>query len=64
MKEIVERVIRVGLSRNVRKVFDEIESISAEMIRSGWELQESCVEECLGKIHLIFNREIDEIGNT
>jgi hypothetical protein len=63
MKETMEKVVRVGLSRNVRKVFDEIESVSAEMIRSGWELRESCIEECLGKVHLIFHRDIDEKGD-
>ena len=59
MKETVERIIRVGLKRDVRKVFDEIESVSADMIRHGWELHESCIEECLGNIHLIFERDID-----
>ena len=60
MKETVERVIRVGLKRNERKVFDEIESVSAEMIRNGWELKESCLEECLGNVHLIFQRDSNE----
>jgi hypothetical protein len=59
MKETIERIIKVGLKRDARKVFDEIESISAEMIRNGWELQESCLEECLGNVHLIFQRDID-----
>ncbi len=61
MKEFLERVVRVGLSRDPRKVFDEIESISAEMIRGGWELHESCVEESFGNVHLIFQREINEM---
>jgi hypothetical protein len=60
MKETTERVIRIGLKRDVRKVFDEIESISAAMIREGWTLQESCLEECLGGVHLIFERILDE----
>jgi len=60
MKEIIERVIRVGLVRDVRKVFNDIESVSAEMIRNGWKLQESCLEECLGNVHLIFERDINE----
>jgi hypothetical protein len=60
MKETIERVVRVGLVRDVRKVFNDIESVSAEMIRNGWQLQESCLEECLGNVHLIFDRDIDE----
>jgi hypothetical protein len=60
MKETIERVVRVGLVRDVRKVFNDIESVSAEMIRNGWQLQESCLEECLGNVHLIFERDIDE----
>jgi hypothetical protein len=60
MKETIERVIRVGLVRDVRKVFNDIESVSAEMIRKGWKLQESCLEECLGNVHLIFERDINE----
>jgi hypothetical protein len=64
MKETMERIVRVGLTRNVRKVFDEIESVSAEMMRSGWELHESCIEECLGNVHLIFERDIDELCKT
>jgi hypothetical protein len=60
MKETVERVIRIGLKRDVRKVFDEIESVSAEMIRKGWKLQQSCLEECLGSVHLFFERTLDE----
>jgi hypothetical protein len=59
MKETTERVIRVGLVRDVRKVFNDIESVSAEMIRNGWNLQESCLEECLGNVHLIFERDIN-----
>jgi hypothetical protein len=60
MKETTERIIQVGLKRNARKVIDEIESVSARMIRSGWKLQESCMEECLGNVHLIFERDVDE----
>lgn len=62
MKETVERVIRIGLRRNVRKVFDEIESVSAEMIREGWNLRQSCLEECLASVHLFFERTLDESG--
>ena len=33
--------------------------VSAEMIRQGWILEDSFVEDGLGKIHLLFEREIN-----
>jgi hypothetical protein len=62
MKQITERIVRIGLKRDARKVFDEIESVSATMIRDGWTLQQSCLEECLGGIHLFFERSLEEPG--
>lgn len=59
MKESIERVIGVGFSKRPKSIFDEIERISAEMLRAGWELNDSCVEDSLGNIHLIFTREIN-----
>ena len=61
MKETSEKVIRVGLKRSPKDIFDEIELTAAEMIRSGWILRESVLEESLGKVHLIFERELSEI---
>ena len=58
MKECVERVVRVGFTRNPKKIFDEIESISAGMIREGWQLRDTCMEEGLGFAHLFFEREL------
>ena len=58
MKECVERLVKVGLTKNPKKIFDEIESVSAEMIREGWQLHDTCFEEGLGYAHLFFEREI------
>jgi hypothetical protein len=59
MQEHAERIVTVGFSRRAREVVDEIEQISAAMIRQGWSLADSCLEESLGNIHLFFVREID-----
>lgn len=58
MKECSERIVEVGFSKNPKAVFDEVESVSAEMIRQGWSLNDSFIEDGLGKIHLFFEREI------
>lgn len=57
MKEFYDIAVSVGLKRRPKKIFDEIERISARMIREGWELGELCLEECMGQVHLIFERE-------
>ncbi len=59
MKECSEKVIEVGFSRSPKIVFDEIEQVSANMIRQGWMLTDNCVEESLQSIHLFFEREIE-----
>jgi hypothetical protein len=61
MKESAERTVKVGLHRDPKKVFDEVEALTAQMKREGWTLQESVMEEGLGKIHLFFEREINTI---
>ena len=58
MKECSERIVEVGFSKDPKAVFDEVESVSAEMIRQGWALNDSFIEDGLGKIHLFFEREI------
>lgn len=58
MKECIERVVQVGFTRNPKAVFDEIESVSAAMIRDGWRLQDTCLEDGLGCAHLFFEREL------
>lgn len=60
MKECVERLVKVGFKRNPRKIFDEIESISAVMLREGWRLHDTCFEDGLGCAHLFFEREVAE----
>jgi hypothetical protein len=59
MKECTERVVRVGFKRDPKKIFDQVDSITASMIRDGWKLKESCLENGLANIHLFFEREID-----
>jgi hypothetical protein len=61
MKESAERTVKVGFHRNPKRVFDEVESLAAQMKREGWSLRESIMEEGLGKIHLFFEREINTI---
>lgn len=58
MKECVERKVKVGFTRNPKKIFDEIESVSAAMIREGWSLCDTCFEEGIGYAHLFFEREV------
>lgn len=60
MKDSCEKVIKVGFSRNPKKIFDEVEAVSAEMIRQGWYLRDSVIEDGLGYVHLFFEREINE----
>jgi hypothetical protein len=59
VKECAERKIRLGLTKKPKVVFDEVDQTSAAMVREGWSLVSSCVEEGLGYIHLFFEREIE-----
>ena len=58
MKECTERLVKIGFSRNPRRIFDEIESVTAAMVRDGWQLEDSCIEEGLGCAHLFFGRTV------
>jgi hypothetical protein len=60
MKETIERRVRVGLTRNARSVFDEIESVASKLLRDGWQLRETCFEDGLEYAHLFFERDITE----
>jgi hypothetical protein len=62
MKECCEKIIRVGFSRNPKKIFDEIDQLTASMIRAGWELKDTCIEDGLENVHMFFEKEI-EISN-
>jgi len=64
MKETCERTVKVGYTRNPKKIFDEVDAVTARMFREGWRLHDSCLEESLGNIHLLFEREIDENLNN
>jgi hypothetical protein len=58
MKESTERFIKVGFTRTPRKIFDEVEQVSASLIREGWVLVDSVLEESLEHIHLFFERDV------
>ena len=58
MKESAERVVKVGFSRSPKKIFDQVDGITAGMVREGWVLADSILEEGLGKIHLFFERDV------
>jgi hypothetical protein len=60
MIESVERTVKLGFRASPKKVFDKIEAISAEMLREGWNLRDTLVEDGLGCIHLFFERELRE----
>ncbi|MDR0307330.1 MAG: hypothetical protein LBI42_10915 [Chitinispirillales bacterium] len=59
MKESAEKLIKVGFRKSSKKIFDEIEQITADMIRAGWSLSGSLMEDGLGYAHLFFEREIN-----
>lgn len=59
MKECAERVVEVGFERDAKLVFDEVEQISGNMIRDGWVLVDSFIEDGLGHIHLMFERDVE-----
>ena len=56
MKECAERVVEVGFLRSPRKIVDEVEQVTAAMIREGWRLADTCMEDGLGNVHLFFER--------
>jgi hypothetical protein len=58
MTESAERIIKIGFKKNPKKILDEVEFVSAEMIREGWILKETCIEDGLGGVHLFFEREL------
>lgn len=58
MKECAEKIIKVGFKKNPKKLFDEIESVIAEMVRDGWIMTENCMEDGLEFVHLFFERDI------
>jgi hypothetical protein len=64
MKESAERVIKLGFRRNPKIIFDEVELVSAEMVRQGWGLKDTLIEEGLGNIHLFFEREIETLPGS
>ncbi|MBN1127912.1 MAG: hypothetical protein JXA71_02930 [Chitinispirillaceae bacterium] len=64
MKEAAEKIIELGFSRNPKRVVDEVERVTADMVRQGWRLNDTLVEEGLGNIHLFFERELPGGGRV
>jgi hypothetical protein len=60
LKECTERVIEIGFIRSPKKIVDEVDLVTASMIRSGWRLADSCMEDGLGNVHLFFERDIPD----
>jgi hypothetical protein len=58
MMESAECIVKVGFRKSPRKIFDEVETVTADMVRQGWSLKDTVVEEGLGNIHIFFEREI------
>ncbi len=50
--------MEVGFERDPKLVFDEVEQVSAAMKRDGWDLVDSFIEDGLGNIHLMFERNV------
>ncbi|NLL12364.1 MAG: hypothetical protein GX267_03060 [Fibrobacter sp.] len=63
MRLCAEKIVKIGFTRSPKAIFDEVESVTAEMIRQGWYLKDSCVEDGLGYVHLFFEREVDSNNN-
>lgn len=59
MTESTEKIVKIGFKRTPEKILDEVEFVSAEMIRDGWKLKDTCVEDGLGCVHLFFERKIN-----
>jgi hypothetical protein len=58
--ESAERIIRIGFKRDPRKIFDEIEGVSSEMLRYGWYLKDTCFEDGMAYVHLFFERDAEK----
>ncbi|MCL2181910.1 MAG: hypothetical protein FWB85_00360 [Chitinispirillia bacterium] len=59
MREGAERSVKVGFRRDPKKIFDEVEQVTAEMMRNGWELKDTMMESSLAYIHLFFERDLE-----
>jgi hypothetical protein len=59
MLEMKEHRIKVGLSREPKDIFDEIEQVSARFIRDGFHLKETIMNDFLDYIDLLFVRNIN-----
>ena len=58
MTEYKEHRIKVGMKREPKDIFDEIEQESARFIRDGWRLKETITSDFLEYIDLLFVRNV------
>jgi len=58
MIEYKERRIKVGMKREPKDIFDEIEQETASFIRGGWRLKETITDDFLEYIDLLFVRDV------
>lgn len=58
MIESAERIIRIGFKRDPKKIFNEIDDVSAEMLKYGWYLKDTCFEDGMACVHLFFERDV------
>ena len=58
MLEYKECRIKVGMKREAKDIFDEIECESARFIREGWRLADTVTSDFLDYIDLLFIRDV------
>ena len=59
MKLYREYRIEVGYSRAAKPIFDELDQTVAKLIREGWIVESTNIDDTLGHIDIIYYREID-----
>ncbi len=62
MRQFIEKRVELGFDRPAKQVFDEIESISAQMIREGWNIDDSLIDSTMGYVDLFFYRDLNPKG--
>jgi len=58
MLEYKEHRVKVGMKREPKDIFDEIEQETANFVRGGWRLEETVMDDFLEHIDLLFVREV------
>jgi len=58
MLEMKEYRIKIGLSREPKDIFDEIEQVTARFIRDGWRVKDTITNDFLEYVDLLFVRDV------